>query len=303
MREPGQLSGQIAHHYQLAGEDEPAARYHRLAGEQASRLFANEDALKHFQTALALGHPEAARLHESIGDLQTILGDYDAALRSYETCASLGQPADLSAIEHKLGRVHHRLGEWSSAESHFQAALEVSDSPRQRSLIYADRSLTAHNSGEPDKARPLGRKALNLAETIGDKRALAQAHNILGILARGRGDFSRAREHLQKSLDLAQELEDPWLRVAALNNLALLSNQDADLDAAISLLKTALSLCTSLGDRHRAAALHSNLADLYHVGGMPEESMSHLKQSVGIYAEIGEQAGAWQPEVWKLVEW
>ena len=306
MREPGQLAGQIAHHYQLAGEDESAARYHKLAGEQASRLFANEDALRHFQTALALGHPEAGRLHESIGDLQTILGDYDAALGSYETAAALGEPAGLSAIEHKLGRVHHRLGEWGSAESHFQAALdasELSGSPHQRSLIYADWSLTAHNSGQPDKARQLGRKALNLAETIGDKRAFAQAYNILGILARGRGDLARAREHLQKSLDLAQALEDPWLHVAALNNLALLFNQDGDLEAAISLLKTALSLCTSLGDRHRAAALHSNLADLYHVRGMAEESMSQLKQSVEIYAEIGEQAGAWQPEVWKLVEW
>ncbi len=306
IRESGHLAGQIAHHYQLAGEEKGAAKYYQLAGEHARGLFANEDALSHFQTALALGHVDAAYLHEVIGDLQTLLGAYDAALSSYETAAAIGKPAKLPEIEHKLGIVHHRLGEWGSAESHFQSALAVLDKQngyRHRSSIYADWSLAAYNNGQPTRARELARKALELAEKVEDKRALAQAHNLLGILARGCGDLDRAREHLQNSLDLAQSMGDLSVRVAALNNLALVNRQDNDFETAISRLKTALSLCTTLGDRHREAALHNNLADLYHAIWKPEESMSHLKQSVIIYAEIGEQAGTWQPEVWKLVEW
>ncbi len=31
--------------------------------------------------------------------------------------------------------------------------------------------------------------------------------------------------------------------------------------------------------------------------------MEHLKQAVAIFAEIGEETGALQPEIWKLVEW
>jgi hypothetical protein len=62
-------------------------------------------------------------------------------------------------------------------------------------------------------------------------------------------------------------------------------------------------LCASQGDRHRQAALHNNLADLFYATGQTESAMSHLKQAVTIFAEIGEEAGAWQPEIWKLVEW
>jgi hypothetical protein len=40
-----------------------------------------------------------------------------------------------------------------------------------------------------------------------------------------------------------------------------------------------------------------------HRAGRAEDAMSHLKQSVSIYAEIGVEAGTYQPEIWKLVEW
>jgi DNA-binding SARP family transcriptional activator/predicted negative regulator of RcsB-dependent stress response len=302
----GQLAGQIARHFQWAGDDEHAVEYFKLAGEQAKGLYANQDALNHFQTALALGHPDAALLHEAIGDLQTLLGDYDAALSSYETAAAVGKSHSLASTEHKLGSLHHRLGEWGSAESHFQSALAALDKQNDtnlRALIYSDWSLTAHSLGEPARARDLARKALRLAQTVGDQRTLAQIYNLLGILARGRGDLNQAKEHLQNSLELADSLDDPEVRVAALNNLALVHIQDDDLDAALTFLKTALSLCASIGDRHREAALHSNLADLYHFNGLAEESIRQLKQSAAIYADIGEQAGIWQPEIWKLVEW
>lgn len=302
----GHLAGQIARHYQWAGDDEHAAEYFKLAGEQAKSLFANQDALHHFQTALALGHPDVALLYEGIGDLQTLLGEYNAALSSYETAAAVGDPKKLASIEHKLGSLHHRLGEWSSAESHYQsalAALDKQNDTKLRALIYSDWSLTAHSLREPDRAQDLATQALQLAQTVEDQPALAQIYNLLGILARGSDDLNQAKELLQHSLELADSLDDPEVRVAALNNLALAHIQDGDLDAALSLLKTALSLCTSMGDRHREAALHSNLADLYYLKGLSDESIQQLKQSAAIYADIGEQAGSWQPEVWKLVEW
>lgn len=91
--------------------------------------------------------------------------------------------------------------------------------------------------------------------------------------------------------------------MAALNNLALAYSASGETEQAITLTEAALSLCVSQGDRHRAAALHSNLADLLHHAGRREAAMTHLKQSVSIFAEIGVEAGSYQPEIWKLVEW
>ncbi len=305
-RDSATIVGQIAHHYQLAGNDSLAAEYYQLAGERARSLYANTEALAHLRLALALGHPEAAALHETIGDLHTLLGEYGAALKSYETAAALCDSEALGNIEYKLGTVYERRGQWEPAESHFEAALRALNDAGQageRARAYASWSLTAHHQGQIGKSLELAQQALDLAEAAHDARALAQAHNILGIRASSQGNLTLARHHLEHSLDLAESLNDPSIRAAALNNLALAYGNSGKFEQALGLAGDALALCVSQGDRHREAALHNNLADLLHAAGRSEEAMSHLKQAVSIYAEIGVEAGTVQPEIWKLVEW
>ena len=305
-RDSATIAGQIAHHYQMAGNDSLAAEYYRLAGERARSLYANTEALAHLRLALALGHPETAALHEACGDLHTLLGEYGAALKSYETAAALCASDALGNIEYKLGTVYERRRQWELAESHFEAALRALDDTGQageRARVYANWSLTAHHQGQIGKSLELAQQALHLAEAAHDARALAQANNILGILASSQGNLALARHHLEHSLDLAQSLNDPSSRVAALNNLALAYGTSGEFEQALRLAADALALCVSQGDRHREAALHNNLADLLHAAGRSEEAMSHLKQAVTIYAEIGVEGGTVQPEIWKLAEW
>jgi predicted ATPase/DNA-binding SARP family transcriptional activator len=299
-RETGALAAQIAHHYRFAGRDAEAADYFRTAGEHARALYANAEALSHFRAALALGHPDTAGLHEAVGDMHTLLGEYGEALASYEAAAALGDEDHLANIERKLGSVYQRLGEWELAESHFEAALEGTGSASELARLHADLSLVAHRKGQGDQALERARRALELAEAAGDERALAQAHNVLGVLASG--DPDGARYHLEQSVALAEALGDPTARIAALNNLALANANAGELEQALKCAEAALALCVAQGDRHREAALHNNLADLLHAAGRQEESMTHLKRAVEIFAEIGEE-GQLQPEIWKLVEW
>ncbi|HEY6411230.1 MAG TPA: AAA family ATPase [Ktedonobacteraceae bacterium] len=305
-RDDGPRAGQIAHHYRLAGNDAAAADYFKLAGEYARTLYANAEALAHLQLALALGHPAMASLHEAIGDLYTLLGEYNDALNSYETAAAICAADALARIEHKLGAVYMRRGEWKAAESHLEAALNVSegqDQPNQQASIYADWSLTVHHQGQARQALELAHRALDLAETSHDTHSLAQAHNMLGMLASHQRLPQEARHHLEQSLALTETLNDPGIRAAALNNLAQAYQSNGELERALALTEDALALCVSQGDRHREAALNDNLADLLHTLGQTEAAMVHLKRAVGIYAEIGVEAGTVQTEIWKLSEW
>jgi len=296
----------IAQHYRLGGQDAAAADFYRRAGDHARALYANREALGHYQNALALGHPATAALHEAGGDLHTLLGEYGAALRAYESAAAQAGPADLGRLEHKLGRLHERRGQWELADSHFCAALE----PYQRrgeaadlARLHGDRSRVAYRAGDLSRARALAKEALALAAGSGDAEAEAQAHNALGILARQEGQQATALSHLERSLALAERAGTPAARVAALNNLARLRGATGNVDAALELLEQALALCVQQGDRHHEAALYNHRADLLHRARREEEAMASLKAAVTIYAEIGMEAGDWQPEVWKLTEW
>lgn len=229
-----------------------------------------------------------------------------AALTAYETAAALCERGELANLEHKLGKVYLRRGQWDLAQNHFQAALDPLDRDGdavQPAHLFADWSLAAYHLGRIDRALELAQRALELSESADDRRGLAQTHNILGILARSRGEPETARRHLEQSLNLAEDLSDPGARVAALNNLALVHSDLGSVERALTLANEALELCVAYGDRHREAALHTNVADLLHAAGQSEAAMPHLKEAAVIFAEIGQDAGDWQPEIWKLVEW
>ena len=183
-----------------------------------------------------------------------------------------------------------------------RAAREGNGTPGELARLPVDRSLLSHLGNEPGEGREFARRALALAGEANDAQALAQAHNMLGILAGKAGDGETALRHLGESLGLAERLGDPESKVAALNNLALALGAQGRTEEAVEAAGTALELCARLGDRHREAALRNNLADLCHAAGREKESMAHLKRAVEIFAEIGE-GDRLQPEIWKLVEW
>ena len=280
-----------------------AAEYFQHAGDYARQLFANQEALAHYQSALALDPSQPAALYEASGDLQALSGNYPAAIRNYETAAALLNQTDLPPIEQKLGNIHALLGAWELAECHYQAALEGSQEPARQAWTYADWSRTALRRGEAERALQLAEKSLELAQVCQDMRALIQAHNILGILERNRGNLDIAAQHLEHSHQLAEKIGDPHAQAASLNNLALIQAARADFPAAVRLAQQALEICLRQGDRHRAAALHNNLADFFHAQGEQETAMQHLKEAATLFSEIGVDDQASMPEIWKLTEW
>ena len=295
----------IAYHEGLAGRSPEAAVAHRLAGEHARAMFANHEAREHLEAALALGDSNVAELHESLAEVLTLLGDYAGAIAHFEVAAVLAGPDRDAAIDHRLGLVHARRGEWSRADDYLVGALASvpEEDAEVRSALLADRSAIAHRAGDSLTARDLARDALLLAGAAGDLPGIARAEDLLGILARGEGDLAGARAHLERSLQAAASSDDPGPRIAALNSLALVEADLGDRKRAIELIREALALCERQGDRHRQAALENNLADLLRADGHPDEAMEHLKRAVTIFADVGGQTDELRPEIWQLIEW
>lgn len=238
---------------------------------------------------------------EAVGDAHTLHGDYARAIAGYEQALAHANANERAAVEHKLARVHHRRGDWLSAERHYAAARAASATDAERARILADWSLAVHRAGDGARADRLARESLALATSCGDRRALAQAHNVAGILA-GARDPRAARTHLETSAKIAEELGELEPLIAALNNLALADRRAGDLPRAKQLTERALGRAIEVGDRHRIAALHNNLADILRQQGAEPEAMRHLRRAVTLFAEIGRSAVA-EPEIWKLVEW
>ncbi len=299
----GALASRIARHYELAGNEGGAAEHYYKAGNHARSLYANEEAASHYQTALALGYSEPGQLHEAIADMQTLMGQYDFAAQEYEAAAAFQSDGRAARIEHKLGGLYERWGKRDNAISYYESAAEATQDNGSRARVYADWSLTEHRQGRDSRSRELIELALKDARSADDPRALAQCHNILGILARAEGDGEASQKYLAESLEFAELLDDPGARAAALNNLALAMANQSKMEEAVQLEQEALQISEALGDRHRSAAIHSNLADMLHQAGDEEAAKEHLKQSAALFAEVGVASGSYEPEIWKLVDW
>jgi tetratricopeptide (TPR) repeat protein len=321
--ESASTAAALANHYQLGGASDKAARWAATAGEQARQVYANREAIAHFERALELGGVAFGTaipymIHVHLGDLHTLQGEYAQALEHYQiaqqACLNDDKTVDSGfgkhsgkegEIEHRLGRLQQRLGDRTAAIEHFARALELlpADAATPRALVLTDWSLAAYHTRDLDEAVRLAQAALQQAQTANDQAVLARVYDILSLVERKQNNLAAARQHAERSLAAANKLHDHAAELAALNSLALAHAAAGAPDTAIPLLHTALERCTRLGDRHQEAALRNNLADLYHATDQHDAAMEELKRAVAIFAEIGAEAGPENAEIWMLSEW
>jgi len=298
----GTPAGLVARHLAEAGRDAEAGAWFLAAAAESGRLYAHEEALEQLRQARALGH-HPLDVHQAMGSVLVRLGRYDEALVSFDQATALAEadPLRAAALEHATAGVHDRLGDGVLAEAHLTAARDLVPDGDRAARILADLALVQHRQGRAAEAEATASEAAARASSAGDDAALAQAENVLGVLASAAGDAPRARARLAEAIDIARRLDDADLLIAALNNLSRAHSVAGDPDAALATAREALELAERQGDRHRLAALHSHLADLLHAAGRDDEALAELKRSAAAFGQV--QGASARPEVWTLTEW
>ena len=181
----------LAYHYSEAGDEERALGYHKQAGERASGAYANVEAEGHYRAALELveaeeeradlllglgralsrqsRHKEAIEVWQEGIDRYQALGDQDGVARLYARSAR----AAWYAGDTPRGLEICREG--------MAAVAGAAESPDLADLLHETARACLFN-GLPDEAAPLCRRALEMAERLGDVRVQAEALSTLGIL-------------------------------------------------------------------------------------------------------------------------
>lgn len=119
------VSGQIATHYELAGDYSKAIHYYQKAAETAHQISANGEAVRAYRRALALaegpsGQPPASTLYERLGDLLQSLSQYEEA-RAIFTQA-LSQATTMTAVQ--CACIHRKIGSTWREQYHYANAMQ-----------------------------------------------------------------------------------------------------------------------------------------------------------------------------------
>jgi tetratricopeptide (TPR) repeat protein len=259
-----------------AGELEPlrlkALACTQAAGDAARDLYANEQALEHYETAetLATDPQLAALIREKQGDVALRLGRVDTAVGVWQRCLEHWDEEEsrerVAGLHRKIGAALAHKGERARAIEHHQKGINLlKDALPSVTLVrlYEEAASVYMQVGDNMLAIYAAEKALRLAERLGTLAAASRAHGIFGRVFGRIGDREKARENLERAVALARESDDEGETMLALQALGhQFEHGEADNENAGRCYQEGLALAERIGDVPAQIELHSALAQL-----------------------------------------
>ena len=246
----------LAHHFGEAGNDEQALKYYVLAGDQAAKAFANQDAESHFRGALNLAKDNGQRadLLSAIGTAVASQGRFDEAVETwnsaieiYETLEQLDRAAWCYA---RSARAAWEGGEYTGAlgiaDEGMAAIGDAADSADVADLLH-ETARECYFAGEPERARSLCKRALEMAERTGAVKVQVESLVTMGVLKGVPSDDAVA--YLEQGVELAHRSQLLRSEARARNNLsAILVLYRGEIASAREHLRAAGRLARQVGE-------------------------------------------------------
>jgi predicted ATPase/class 3 adenylate cyclase len=249
-----------------------AFEFSEAAGDAASALFANREALTHYEAAAAFadaGDAVLLRVAEKTGDVELRLGRVEPAIDAWQRCLEhYREQEDLehvAELHRKIGAALAHKGERKQAIEHHQQGINlIKDLPPSLALVrlYEEAAWLYMQVGDNMLAIYASEKALRLAETLGEARAASRAHGIFGRVFGRIGDTAKARENLERAVSLARDSDASETVLALLALGHSLEHSEGDYAAANDCYLEALALAERIGDVPAQIELQAAVAQL-----------------------------------------
>jgi predicted ATPase len=227
--------GELALHFLEGGDKNKALDYFLKAGEKAAKIYANNEAVSYFQSALKLleekedGLREKGRVFEMLGDIKRLVGEHDACMKHWNDALLLWKELDekenVSRVQRKLANLLWQdMGEAKKAEEHYEAALKILEAqPESVELasLYEDMAHMYYRMGDIAKSHSWADKALELAKKLNAYEVIANSYASLGTVFTYEGGLKKAAECLERALKIAVDNGYMETALRVYNNLAL----------------------------------------------------------------------------------
>ncbi len=200
--------------------------------------------------------------------------------------------SEMRTLAH-LGRASQRMGEYSQARSHYQAALDLNAAKGAHDLRCAclqGLGVVAFSQGEFTSASEYIQEGLNQARRYELMNRQAALLSNQGTLLVSQAEPEKAIESFRESLRLTRGMNDHALEGVLLSNLGSLAAQEGDLEAAGAYFEESYELARAGGDRQSMAILLHNLGTLASDRGEPGQARDYFEQALGEARQMGDRA-------------
>ena len=295
----------LADHYLRSTKLDRALYYLVLAGEKASRDYANEQARRRYELALSLFSQAAPsirqsyQVHQGLGDVLVFVGEYQSAREHYQIALDvLGSSVpeqfitEQSTLQRKIGTTFERQGDYERALVHLKGAWASVEYKKpslqvEKAEVLNEIGWIQFLRGNFDKAGKDLTDALELVETSRKFDVIASIHNRLGAVAYHQRRYDKSSEHVRKSLALRETIGDMAGVARLYNNLGLLGLIRGDLrDSEINFTRS-IEILERIGDAEGIALSFTNLGLVQYDRGDFDSAETSLHKSLAVSQQIG----------------
>jgi len=289
----------IAYHYARGDDDAKASAALLRAGQRARRLYAIDEALAYFRSALehsAADPAASADAWEGIADVEGFAGNYAEAAAGYRhALAALDRTDDRgrSRLLRKLGVVHQITGDTPEALRTLTEARDVlsTGADREQALVLLELGQVYWQQGSYEQSRETLLTAAQRAERAGADDARADAYKHLGTVASLSGDTGMAIDYYERSLQLYEARADVSGQANVLNNIGIVRRKDGRYAEALGAHAKALAIRERIGDPLGIGTSRNNLAQIELARGALEEAAADFTAALTRWSAIGYAAG------------
>jgi DNA-binding SARP family transcriptional activator/tetratricopeptide (TPR) repeat protein len=294
----------LAFHFGAGGDRYKALQYDLEAAEQARRLYAHEEAARHYQHAREQAQAlnlvdQAALIDEMLGDVQHERGAFQRAVHHYQRALTNTANSERSlraVLNLKLGETYQYLGDPSSTAFLHNAERELDPHSQADELANAIAQLgrQQHFRGQLVRAIEHYQRALSMAERFRQPRTLLNIYAFLAGACQHLARFAESDAWAQRCVELGEQHNLPIAVNVGYVYKAESANCQGLWAVGLEWAGRAREIAEKIGAQDRLGWCdHGRAEALYGRGDLP---MAH-QLLVGVQA-LSEQVG----EQW-LLEW
>jgi tetratricopeptide (TPR) repeat protein len=222
------------------------------------------------------------------GEIQEALG---LLVRARELAERPGRSdVDRAAVLFRLGVCRYKLSSISTAVGLLGEALSLADRSGLpcdllRSDILGWRSRCYRRQRDWQAAREDIERALELAQSAGDRQAMANTYFQASLVAEREGHWLLARTYAERARGFYEELEDRANVGRMLNNLGGLNFTLGNPEKAVGLLEDAFRVAIDTGSEVDAGQAMCSLAEVHLGIGKPVEAETRARRALELLGD------------------
>ena len=178
-------------------------------------------------------------------------------------------------------------------KSYADQALELSESigyKRGIAQAYNNLGIYYRGLGIYDKAIDYFFHSLDIMESLNDEAGVARSYNLIGILYYYLNNYELSLEYYQKALAMNEEQHDKKWIAGNSNNIGMIYERIGEYDLALEYYLNAIEMSIELGNKNWLANHMGNLGSLYLKIGHPE-SLNLFEQRLEIKEQLKDTTG------------